>query len=1018
MQRTSSLVFACLAVFLLATPLVLHKPGWPAGLKSDEPAYYMMAQSLAHEGDLQCELTDIRRLFQEFPYHQVHNLILATDDGWHTVYYGKPYIYSLFAAPWVRLFGGSGLIGFNMAMMLLMIWLGSRYLERFNPPLIALLFSSGFFLLSCSFSYIFWMHPEIFNMASVTLCLYLALADPETSPSRDTRRRLGGWRSWLERPDLRLLASGAALMPSVYNKPMLAAFALPVLYVCWERQKGRPLLKRVFSKPALAWVGGCLLGMGFVVGMAVALTGHPSAYFLNRGGKKVCSPDEMPVGPEPPVLADLLQDVDDAEPLAVQDLTVNGPTPPATASEDSGAEPEAAPAEDGAQPEAKPERPRAAWFWMFRIPRPPLTEVLENLRYFFFGRHTGLFLYFPFSLLALGLFLAHQRRSLRQWSLLAALAVIALFFLLWIPFNWQGGGGFVGNRYYVNAYPGFLFLVGRIAPRLVTLAGFALGGILLGPTVLSPFGRAVPWPTLQAHVRNVPFSNFPLELSLREIPGYDQRIWAGALVRGRNDVFLPRGARFWVHGATTSELWIQSDRPLDRLAFEVSSLGIENSVYLRLEDVDQHVTFEKTEGPVSQRVVLDPSRPSQVRSKQGAKIYVYRLEVTPERGTVRTWDRRFPPQDCFTFAYNEVIQDSFLVGAQMAYLGDAERMERDIYAVDWRGVIPPETAEAGSTFNLPVAVGNASDVAWPADLPTRVALSYRWKKPDGTVVVENGLRTHPEHPIPPGEVFAVEMEVLAPEVPGTYVLELDLVYELVAWFSWKNDGDVERVTVEVEEASEPASESSDPAPKSLGPQSPEAPRRDPGNQIFQIRRDLDSDSAPVFHSPSRRLGRVEVPQAPTTRLSNQPTMQEPTPPRPIICRPLTGPTQQPPTGQQSLHPHWTPSMDPPGANPHFGAEAVAVAVGEARAGVDEDRRRVDALEKRIGDGDVLGDDGLGVAAAVLVDVLDGFIEAGDGGDGEHEVAVLGAPVGVGRRVDVLADAVAGHQVGQAAGVGP
>ena len=47
---------------------------------------------------------------------------------------------------------------------------------------------------------------------------------------------------------------------------------------------------------------------------------------------------------------------------------------------------------------------------------------------------------------------------------LAGLAGVALFALLWIPFNWHGGGGFVGNRYFVNALPGFLFLVGRIAP--------------------------------------------------------------------------------------------------------------------------------------------------------------------------------------------------------------------------------------------------------------------------------------------------------------------------------------------------------------------------------------------------------------------------------------------------------------------------------------------------------------------------------------------------------------------------
>lgn len=804
MQRPTSLVFACLAAFLIATPLVLEKPGWPAGLKSDEPAYYLMALSLAHDGDLRCELNDIQRLFQEFPYHVVHNLILATDDGWHTVYFGKPYIYSLFAAPWARLFGASGLVAFNMALILLMIWLGRRYLERFNPPAVALLFSSGFFLASCAFSYIFWIHPEIFNMASVMVSLYFALADPATSPARDSRRRGGSWRLWIERPGLRLLISGIALMPAVYNKPMLAAFALPVLYGCWERQKGS-ILKRLVSRQALLWCAGCLLGMGGVVGLAMILTGHPSAYFLSRGGQKVCATDEMPILPLAPPPAPAAALVTTTEVGATDgSASENGGPGGGRDAEESGDTATAAGSQETAavaSPETAKKPPKASWYWMFRIPRPPLSEVLENVRYFLWGRHTGLFLYFPFALLALILFAWHGRRSALRWSLFASLAIIAFFFLLWIPFNWQGGGGFVGNRYFVNAYPGFIFLVGRIAPRLINLVGFALGGLLLGPTVFSPFGRAVPWPTLQAHVRNFPFGQFPLELSLREVPGYDQRIWAGALVRGRKDLFLPRGARFWVHGATTTELWIQSATPLDRLVFQVSSLEAANELHFKLEDAEQHMSFANIEGqgiPRNQRLELEPSRPSQIRSRQGEPIYVYRLEVRADRGTVQTWNRNFPPQDCFTFAYNETIQESFLVGAQMAYLGSGGRLDLDLYAVDWQPSTPPRQAvEVGSTFFLDSAVRNASEEAWPNGQPTRVALSYRWKTLDGQTVVDNGIRTYPEREIPPGEIFNTHQEVLAPSEPGRYILELDLVYELVSWFSWKNDGNVQRIEIEV-----------------------------------------------------------------------------------------------------------------------------------------------------------------------------------------------------------------------------
>src|SRR4029077_10378902 len=128
----------------------LGKPGLPPHLKADEAAYYLMSLSLAHDGDLKLEVRDIDRLFPEFPFQPVNNLILMTDDGWHTVYYGKPYIYSLLAVPLTALFGANGLLGFNMLLLMAMVWMGTLYLRRFNPDGAAALFAAGFFLLSAA----------------------------------------------------------------------------------------------------------------------------------------------------------------------------------------------------------------------------------------------------------------------------------------------------------------------------------------------------------------------------------------------------------------------------------------------------------------------------------------------------------------------------------------------------------------------------------------------------------------------------------------------------------------------------------------------------------------------------------------------------------------------------------------------------------------------------------------------------------------------------------------------------
>lgn len=747
MERSTRLALLCLAAALALFPLTLVKPGWPAGLKADEPAYYLMAASLAHDGDLRCDLGDLRRLFDEFPDHPTNNLILMTDDGWHTVYFGKPYLFSLFAAPLAGLFGANGLVALNMALLAGMIALGARYLERFNPGGTALLFAAGFFVLSAAFAYVFWMQPEVFNMAAVTACLYLGLTEPDGA--RRFRRRVLGF---LGRPCWRALLSGAALAPAVYNKPMLAAMGLPVVFALGRGRRLRDL--------GLWLLGGAGV-LAAAAGGAVAWTGHPSAYLgVARAGVEVCSPHEMPIRPLPP------------------------PSP--------GAAPGEAPERDSLANES-----RASWSWLVHLPPFDPPELLDNVRYFLWGRHTGLFLYFPFSLLALGLFLVHARRSAVRWVLAGSVAAVALFFLLWIPFNWHGGGGFVGNRYFVNVYPGLLFLVTRISPRWIQLAGYAAGGLLLGPTIFTPMGRSVPFPTMQAHVRNFPFTLFPLELGIKALPGYHEATYAGARFRGRQDVFLPHGRRAWVGGAASTELWIQSPVPLPELVFRVSSFAAPNEVVLELGGERARLELAAGEAEERREVTLTPAGPTRMLRRRGAEAFLYRLEVRAASGEVREWTQRYPPRDCFYYPYAETSVETFYAGAELTYLGTAERVSRDLYAVAWGRIDAPERVPAGGTFTVRTRVRNASRETWPADPPTRVDLSYHWEDAGGREVIRNGLRTLLDGPVAPGARVNLEQTVEAPPEPGRYVLVLDLVYEEIAWFSLRNGGDVRRISVEV-----------------------------------------------------------------------------------------------------------------------------------------------------------------------------------------------------------------------------
>ncbi|HEX4954479.1 MAG TPA: hypothetical protein VF017_13895 [Thermoanaerobaculia bacterium] len=733
MKRGAVWTFLALSFFLVLFPLTLGKPGLPAGLKSDEPAYYLMALSLAYDRDLRAEAKDADRLFQEFPFRRVDNLILMTDDAWQTAYFGKPYLYSLFAAPFARLYGGNGLIAFNMLMLVAMVAMGAVYLSRFNPPWLALLFSAGFFLLSHSFSYVFWLHPEVFNMFGVAACLFLAFH----------RFRAGEAGEDPPLPLGQAALSGAALALAVYNKPIYLALALPVVGICLLRRQWKPLV---------AFAGGGAVTLAAAAGLAVALTGHPTSYLgVRRQGVIVCEPGRVPIAPEGAAAAP-------------------GQTVPKPLMGTGG-----------------------AWTWVLRIPEVDWGKLGMNLGYFVFGRHAGLFLYAPFVPVALLLFLLRNRRSREGWLTLAALAAVALFFLVYITENWQGGGGFVGNRYYVCVLPAFLFLVRKVTPT-PTLAGYALAGLFVGPILFTPFGAGGPEPTLQSHVRNAPFRYFPLELTLREVPGYDKLELGDVSVRGRRDVFLPQGETMWLRGASRQELWLQSPRPLSRLLFELESPAPDNRVSLSLGGEEQELHLG---ADVPARLELAPKAADRTRRVPGGTLHYYRLEVFPATGRNRPWTRWLPPNLCPGFAQDDQLAENFFLGVRLSLLGDPAAVAADVYSVTWKSVSVPARLAPGQRIEVPVRLANASSVTWAATGSARVKLAYRWSGEDGRRLPDDGRRAELPLPLAPGAEAAVTLEVQAPALPGRYTLEIEPVLEHVSWFSEKETEAVYRAPVEV-----------------------------------------------------------------------------------------------------------------------------------------------------------------------------------------------------------------------------
>jgi SAM-dependent methyltransferase len=98
-------------------------------------------------------------------------------------------------------------------------------------------------------------------------------------------------------------------------------------------------------------------------------------------------------------------------------------------------------------------------------------------------------------------------------------------------------------------------------------------------------------------------------------------------------------------------------------------------------------------------------------------------------------------------------------------------------------------ARTGTQLEVPVIVRNAGTMAWHSEGEHPVFLSYHLRRsaPEGDVLVQFDNERSPIPPLAPGAAAVVPLRVLAPERPGRYVLDIDLVHEGVTWFA-ERDG--------------------------------------------------------------------------------------------------------------------------------------------------------------------------------------------------------------------------------------
>jgi hypothetical protein len=185
-----------------------------------------------------------------------------------------------------------------------------------------------------------------------------------------------------------------------------------------------------------------------------------------------------------------------------------------------------------------------------------------------------------------------------------------------------------------------------------------------------------------------------------------------------------------------------------------------------------------------------------VERRERCTLHAWRLTVESQGGSLTPWRRELPPQSCPGWPSEPPRDETFYVGATLAYLGTGEALAAPVYGVEWLRATAPSRVPPGAELEVRVALVNRSAATWPASGGARVRLAYHWRDAQGRVVVADGERSELPRDVAPGETLRTVQRVVAPAAPGTYVLELDPVFERVAWFSDRGVPP-RRLTVEV-----------------------------------------------------------------------------------------------------------------------------------------------------------------------------------------------------------------------------
>jgi hypothetical protein len=527
------------------------------GLQSDESTYYMMTYSLARDGDLTYRREDLERVWHDFSSGPSGVFLKRGRDIALSVGGSFPFI-RLDGGPdpdETRLYYGKSLVYPLFAAPFVAI-LGTNGFVVFHALLLGLMVWAGYLFLHARAPVeVALLLATAFIMASVAPS-YAVWVTPELFnlavvllgyfcwlyKEVATESVVPRWHRWLLKPGSDV-AAAILLGLATASKPTNILLVGPPLLLMASRRQWRRALTTATA-------------FALVVGAAFGLTMAIAGEWNFQGGDR--------------------RTFYGAYPFQTPDHTF----------EVTGA--------DRATDRLLTEIVFSGDFW---------TVLWHNAWWFVVGRHSGLLPYFFPALFALGAFaVVRSRRTSWQYLVLAVAFAEILVLLITIPYNYFGGGGVLGNRYFMTTYGVFLFLFPPMTSVVWAVVPWIVGALFTAQITLNPFFSSF-YPA--EHAKRGLLRLLPIELSLvNELPintdPKKARIWFG--YRPRFQIyFLDDNAydreqnSFWVKGESRADILLKSAEPAGHLAVTLANGPLPNTVTVRSMGAEQTVELQPHE---------------------------------------------------------------------------------------------------------------------------------------------------------------------------------------------------------------------------------------------------------------------------------------------------------------------------------------------------------------------------------------------------------------------------------------